>query len=189
MWVVVGLGNPGPDYEGTRHNVGYMVAERLVADHCPGPWRDKFEADVRRCRVDDTDVLFVRPRTYMNLSGRSVSAALRYFKAPVDRLVVVHDDLDQDLGRLKIVTKGGSGGHKGVDSIAESLGTDVFLRLKVGIGRPRYSEPVEEYVLGAFYSDQRDEAGEMISRGASAVEMLLLEGPARAMTRYHGRLR
>jgi len=129
--------------------------------------------------------LIARPLTYMNRSGQAVSGLMRYFKLSPEDLIVIHDDVDQEMGRLKIVLSGGPGGHKGVISIIEHLSGNGFRRIKVGIGRPRFNEPVEQFVLEGFYPDQREEAQALIDRAADACEAIVLAGDARAMSTFN----
>ncbi|MBU0516610.1 MAG: aminoacyl-tRNA hydrolase [Proteobacteria bacterium] len=188
MWLVAGLGNPGPKYERTRHNAGFMVLERLLVSPAAAG-RRRFEAKVNRIHIGRDEVVLVRPQTFMNHSGRSVGQAVRYYRVPLDRLLVVHDDLDVPFGRLKLVRGGGAGGHKGVSSTIAALGTDEFSRLRIGIDRPRFEESVERYVLSPFYEDQRAVAAKMIDLAADGVRSWLQEGPGATMNRFHGDLK
>ncbi len=198
MHLLVGLGNPGRQYEKTRHNVGFQVIDRFPGHHIDssaahhflrslsaGAEREKFQSLWREHRWGATHVLTVKPQTYMNLSGQAVQKWIAYYKIPLDHVLIVHDDLDLPLGRMKFAHGGGSGGHKGVDSIIRELGTKAFLRLKVGIGRPRYSEPVEEFVLNSFYSDETDQAGEAVEKAVMAVETWIREGISKAMNAFN----
>jgi PTH1 family peptidyl-tRNA hydrolase len=184
VWLVAGLGNPGPQYERTRHNVGFRVVERLLEGPAAGG-RRRFSALVGRGRIGGDEVIYLRPQTYMNRSGEAVGQAVRYYRLALDRLLVVHDDLDIPLGRLKLVTRGGAGGHKGVQSIIDALDEQEFGRLRVGIDRPRFGEPVEDYVLSPFYADQQAEAERMIDLAAAAVRSLIEAGPGATMNRFH----
>jgi PTH1 family peptidyl-tRNA hydrolase len=148
---------------------------------CPGQAR----CELATGSVGDCRLLLARPQTYMNRSGEAVAALLGYFRLTPAELIVVHDDIDQELGRLKIILGGGAGGHRGIISIVESLGTQDFRRVKVGIGRPRFAEEVEEFVLQPFYEDEREAARAAASRAASAVEVLISLGDGRAMTEFN----
>jgi PTH1 family peptidyl-tRNA hydrolase len=185
LWLVAGLGNPGPQYERTRHNVGFMVIDRLVGGSSPSG-RRRFEGLVNTGRIGGDEVIYLRPQTYMNRCGPSVAGAVRYYRLDLDRLLVVHDDLDITLGRLKLIRGGGAGGHKGVRSIIAALNTDRFSRLRIGIDRPRYEEPVEDYVLSPFYADQKQEADRIVDLAAEAVQSLIEKGPQATMNRFHG---
>ena len=136
MLLLVGLGNPGKKYEGTRHNIGFAVLDFLAGRHGFTLNQTRFSSRVGRGRIKGTDVLFARPQTFMNLSGQAVRQIIEYLDLSLDDLLVLHDDLDVELGRIKVAARGGSGGHKGVASIIESLGQDEFARIKVGVGRP-----------------------------------------------------
>jgi PTH1 family peptidyl-tRNA hydrolase len=186
--LVVGLGNPGPKYAGSRHNLGFAVAatlaERLSVKNfkkCPGG----APCELASAALEGTRLLLARPLTYMNRSGEAVAALLGYYRLGPDSLIVVHDDLDQELGRLKLVLSGGAGGHKGVISIAETLGTQEWRRVKVGIGRPRFAEDIEEFVLEAPYPDQRQDFAAAVERAADAVCGLITLGDSRAMSEFN----
>jgi PTH1 family peptidyl-tRNA hydrolase len=173
--LVVGLGNPGREYERHRHNVGRMVVEELGRRY-GASWRSKFSAGLGEIRIDGQKVALLRPETYMNESGRAVGAAARFFKAPLDALLVVHDEGDFDLGRLQVRAGGGLAGHNGLRSIAAQLGTQEFLRLRVGVGRPGRGDPrsLADFVLSNF--EPEDDAANIVSRAANAVEAIALEG-------------
>lgn len=185
--LVVGLGNPGPRYERTRHNLGFEVAAelaaRLAALFKRGPVAPACE--LASARWQEARLLLARPLTFMNRSGEAVAALLAYFRLGPEGLIVVHDDIDQELGRLKIVLSGGAGGHRGVASIAQHLGTQEWRRVKVGVGRPRFGEDIEEFVLEPFYEDQRALAADMVKKAAEAVLALLSHGDQRAMTQFN----
>lgn len=185
--VVVGLGNPGRRYDGTRHNAGFQVVDAL-ADHYGVRLQErKFPAQWAEAGVEGRTVLFMKPTTYMNRSGEAVYAMLHYFKIPHSRMLVIHDDLDMPLGRVKIVRAGGAGGHRGVTSIIERVGDGGFARLKLGIGRPRHGEPVEVYVLSGPEEDERDRFEKMVSHGAEAARAVLERGLEAAMNLYNTR--
>jgi PTH1 family peptidyl-tRNA hydrolase len=171
----VGLGNPGREYERHRHNVGRMVVEELGRRH-GASWRSRFSSGLANVRIDGQKLALLRPETYMNESGRSVGAAARFFKVPPDALLVVHDEGDFDLGRLQARAGGGLAGHNGLRSIAAQLGTQEFLRLRVGVGRPGRGDPrsLADFVLSDF--EPEDDAPNIVSRAADAVEAIALEG-------------
>lgn len=172
--LVAGLGNPGREYAGHRHNVGFMVADEIARRH-GGSWRAKFSGELSELRVDGARVALVKPMTYMNLSGRSVGAALRFFKLDPERLLVVHDEGDFDLGRLQARLGGGLAGHNGLRSVAEALGTQEFRRLRVGVGRPERGDPrpLADYVLSDFAPE--DDAQAIVARAADEVETVVRE--------------
>ncbi len=184
--LVVGLGNPGPQYAWTRHNLGFLVVAAL-AEHWRLPLnKSTLDANWGQGRVGGQTVVLAQPATYMNLSGRAVSRLLAYFKFTPAALVVVHDDLDVPLGRLKIVERGGPGGHKGVLSIINALDTEEFIRVKLGIGRPPAQMPTENYVLSHFSREEEESIAGLVERGAGAVDCLIREGLHAAQNRFHG---
>jgi peptidyl-tRNA hydrolase, PTH1 family len=173
--LVAGLGNPGREYAHNRHNLGWMVVEELARRH-DGSWRDKFNGRLAEIRIDGRRVVLLKPETYMNESGRSVQAAAAFFKVDPEHILVVHDEGDFDLGRLQARRGGGFAGHNGLRSIAGQLGTQEFLRLRAGVGRPERGDPrsLAEYVLSDF--EPHDDADAIVSRAADAVESVATEG-------------
>jgi peptidyl-tRNA hydrolase, PTH1 family len=182
--LVAGLGNPGREYERTRHNVGWLVADELARRH-GGSFRSKFSGRIAETRLDGLRLALLKPETYMNESGRSLGAAARFFKVEPEAVLVVHDDVDLEPGRLQARLGGGLAGHNGLRSIAQALGSQDFLRLRIGIGRPGRGDPrpVADYVLSAFEPDEDVE--ELLSRSADAVETLAREGLEQAQSRYN----
>src|ERR671931_901179 len=173
--LVVGLGNPGREYARNRHNVGWMVVEELARRH-GGSWRGKFSGQLAEVRIDGHKVALLKPETYMNESGRSVQAAARFFKVEPDAILIVHDEGDFDLGRLQARRGGGLAGHNGLRSIAQALGTQEFMRLRLGVGRPGRGDrrSVADYVLSGF--EPEEDAEGIVARAADAVEALLADG-------------
>ena len=182
--LIAGLGNPGREHSHDRHNVGWMVVEELARRH-DGSFRSKFNGRVAETRIADARVALLRPETYMNDSGRSISSAVRFFKVAPEGVLVIHDDVDLDVGRLQARAGGGLAGHNGLRSIAQVLGTPDFLRLRVGVGRPERGDrrPVADYVLSAFAPEH--DATEIVSRSADAVELLLAEGLDATQQRFN----
>jgi PTH1 family peptidyl-tRNA hydrolase len=182
--LVVGLGNPGREYAANRHNVGWMVADELARRH-GGSFRSKFSGQLAETRVDDARIAVLKPETYMNESGRSVGAAARFFKVEPDALLVVHDEGDFDLGRLQARRGGGLAGHNGLRSIAQALGTQEFLRLRIGVGRPERGDPrpLADYVLSDF--EPHDDAEAIVARAADAVETIVRDGLGAAQRSFH----
>ena len=182
--LVAGLGNPGRDHERDRHNVGWMVADELARRH-GGSFREKFSGRLADSRVGERRVALLKPETYMNESGRSIGAAARYFKVEPDALLVVHDDVDLEVGRLQARRGGGLAGHNGLRSIAQSLGTQDFLRMRVGIGRPGRGDrrDVADYVLAPF--EPGDDVDVIVGRSADAVELLLDQGLTATQQEYN----
>jgi PTH1 family peptidyl-tRNA hydrolase len=190
--LIVGLGNPGPRYVQSRHNVGFWCVNRLGRAHdIPLKTRARL-ATTGRGRLADHDVLFVKPRTFVNLSGRAVAALVgRYDVAPSD-LLVVYDDLDLPLGRLRVRARGSHGGHKGMKSIIEAIGSQDFPRIRIGIGRPHVGgrptydpEEVADYVLAPLTAADRRLLEETVGRATEAVSVILTEGVEAAMDRYN----
>ena len=182
MKLVVGLGNPGDRYRGTRHNVGWEALGELARRHAPGTKPESnFEAETVRCEIAGGPVLLVSPLTYMNLSGRSVAAAVRFHKlGPADALVVC-DDINLPVGRLRLRGGGSHGGQNGLRNIIELLGTDAFPRLRVGVGRPPGKMTAADYVLARFTDDDRVEIDLAVRDAADAVETWLADGLQAAM--------
>src|SRR5690348_1675789 len=184
--LVVGLGNPGREYERNRHNVGSMVVDELARRH-GGSWRSKFSGRVAEIRLDGHKLALLKPETYMNESGRSVSAASAFFKVAPDAVLVVHDESDLELGRLQLRLGGGLAGHNGLRSVAQHLKTQEFLRLRVGIGRPERGDPrpLADWVLANF--GPHEDAETLIAHAADAVEKLDAEGVEQAQIQVNRR--
>ena len=182
--LVSGLGNPGREYARTRHNVGWLVIDEL-ARRQGGSFRSKFSGQLAETRLDDLRIALLKPETYMNESGRSLGAAARFFKVDPDALLVVHDDVDLEPGRLQARLGGGLAGHNGLRSIAQALGSKDFLRLRIGVGRPGRGDrrSVSDYVLAPFAVEEDVE--ELVSRSADAVELMAREGLERTQARYN----
>jgi peptidyl-tRNA hydrolase, PTH1 family len=182
--LVVGLGNPGREYARHRHNVGWMVVDELAGRH-GGSWRGKFSGQLAAVRIDDHRVALLKPETYMNESGRAVSAAVRFYKLAPESILVVHDDGDLELGRLQLRLGGGLAGHNGLRSVARQLGTPDFLRLRVGVGRPERGDPrpLADFVLSDF--EPHEDAESLVARAADAVETLDADGVERTQQKFN----
>jgi PTH1 family peptidyl-tRNA hydrolase len=182
--LVAGLGNPGREYERTRHNAGWMVLEELARRH-DGSFRSKFSGQLAEMRLGDQKIALLKPETYMNESGRSLAAAARFFKVEPGALLVVHDDVDLEPGRLQARLGGGLAGHNGLRSIAQALGTNDFLRLRIGVGRPGRGDQrsVSDYVLSKF--DPETDVEALVARAADAVETIAAEGLEEAQRRFN----
>jgi len=181
MFLIAGLGNPGLRYRNTRHNIGFMVLRRWAELLNVRLGSRAFSAKGGRARVRARDIMLLCPQTFMNESGRSVRACADFFRIEAENILVAHDDLDLDLGRIKIVKNGGGGGHKGVLSIFQHLGTRAFNRVKIGVGRPRYNEPVDEFVLRPFYKDEEGIVEKVIEGAVQACELFVGQGVTQAM--------
>ena len=183
-WLVVGLGNPGPEYAGNRHNIGFMVADLLAGRMGARFKSHKSRNQVAEGRLAGRRVVLAKPLSFMNLSGGPVTALRDFYKVPVDRLVVVHDELDIDYAALRLKKGGGDNGHNGLKSLTKSLGPDYF-RVRAGVGRPPGRMDVADFVLKDFSSTERKELDWFVDRAADAVEALLTEGLERAQTTYN----
>ena len=189
VWVVVGLGNPGPTYAATRHNVGYAVVDELVS-RVGGRLRAhrSGRADVLegRLRVGGPRVVLGRGRTYMNESGGPVASLLAFYKVPAQRLVVVHDELDLPFGALRLKLGGGDNGHNGLRSVRGVLGTGEFHRVRLGVGRPPGRQSAADFVLAGYSTAERRDLPEQVGRAADAVELLVEQGLDAAQQRFNG---
>lgn len=184
--LVIGLGNPGPEYERTRHNVGFMVAD-LLAERIGGRFtvHKKSGADLLEARLDGRKVLIAKPRTFMNLSGRPVAALARFFSVPPTEVIVVHDELDLPFGSIRLKRGGGEGGHNGLRSVSQSLTTKDYLRVRFGIGRPPGRQDPADFVLKPFSSPERKELPVIVEQAADAVELLVRVGLEPAQNQLH----
>ena len=181
MLLLVGLGNPGAEYAGHRHNIGFMAVDEIVRRHGFGPWRKRFQASISEGAVSlptggSAKVLAIEPQTYMNLSGQSVGEALRFYKLTPDRMVVFHDDLDLAPGRLKVKRGGGAGGHNGLRSLDAHLGSD-YWRVRLGIGHPGDKNLVHSYVLHPFARDDSVWLEPLLAACADAFPHLAASAP------------
>lgn len=185
MKIIVGLGNPGPQYSATKHNVGFMVVDELARRWKITSWRDKFNAEVAEYRGGAETVLLVKPQTYMNLSGVAVGELCRFYKVSPEDVTVIFDDLDLPAGKLRLRMKGGSGGHRGIESLLIHLPQDSFGRIRIGIGRPPQGWEVADYVLSRFTADEEPVIKETLNRAADAVEAILKSGLTKAMNQFN----
>lgn len=188
MFLVVGLGNPGGKYAHNRHNVGFMVVDRLAERLRAPAFREKFSGVF--ARVASPDVVLLKPLTYMNLSGESVQAAMKFFKVSLPEVIVIHDELDLPFGDNRIKVGGGTAGHNGLKSMLQHCGGDGFARLRIGIGRPRSekgADAVVSHVLGDFSSSERTELPSVLDHAALGVESILDKGVAQAMNAFNAR--
>jgi len=188
-WLVAGLGNPDEAYAGTRHNVGFEVVDRLAGRWGSSGWTSRFHGRFASGEPPGLGctVLLLKPMTYMNLSGRSVQGAMTFYRVPPARTLVVHDDMDLEFGTLRLKDGGGTAGHRGLESIAAAVGTG-FLRLRVGIGRPRRHDAVD-HVLSPFTPEEAAVLPALLDQAAEMVERCLREGPQAAMNAFHRRRR
>ena len=182
-WIVAFLGNPGPKYENTRHNAGFMAGAAAQERFGVKMDRPRHRALTARCEIAGQGVLLMEPQTYMNLSGEAVGEAARFYKVPSEHVIVVSDEMALTPGSLRIRKSGSAGGHNGLKSIIAHLGTDQFPRIRLGIGEPEH-EPVD-WVLGKFTGSDAEAIADACKRAAAAIECYISEGPDRAMTKYN----
>jgi PTH1 family peptidyl-tRNA hydrolase len=185
-WLIVGLGNPGPEYAGNRHNAGRMVAELLAQRMGASFKRHRSRADIAEGTLAGVPVTIGIPRSYMNLSGGPVAALRDFYKIPPERIVVVHDELDVPFGEIRLKRGGGAGGHNGLRSVSASIGSPDYSRVRLGIGRPPGRMDPADFVLRDFSSAERKELPLLIERAADAVEALLRDGLEPAQNAFHG---
>jgi peptidyl-tRNA hydrolase, PTH1 family len=185
MYLILGLGNPGRRYQFTRHNIGFMVLEKIAAQWEVDLKQKSFDALWNRGKMAGINVLLAMPQTYMNLSGNAVRKLLAYFKADVNNLIVIHDDLDLPFGTVRLKTDGGNAGHKGLASIEETLGSSEFIRIRLGIGKPVDKSRIEGYVLEPFGKEERSVLPQIIQLAADAATEIVLSGMQTAMVKYH----
>lgn len=184
--VIVGLGNPGPRYEYTRHNAGFWVVDAIARGLHVTSWRRWMNSEVAKTSLEGTELLLVKPQTFMNVSGDAVQPLLRYYRLTPDDLLVVYDDLDLPAGSVRVRAEGSAGGHRGVQSLIVSLGTPQFARIRIGVGRPPKHMTSAEYVLQSLPKAQRDTYDETVETAAAAAGTWALEGTAAAMNKYNG---
>lgn len=187
--LVVGLGNPGPDYEGTRHNIGWDVLQELASRALPMPasfsTHKKTNCEIAQTRLADTPVVLARPRSYMNLSGGPVAAVAKYFSVAPTDVIVIHDEIDIDFGQVRLKRGGGEGGHNGLRSVSSSLGTRDYIRVRAGVGRPPGRMAVADFVLKRFSKLEEPDVPFLIQDAADAVELLLEHGLDTAQNQVH----
>lgn len=182
----MGLGNPGNKYENSRHNVGFMVIDRLASRLGISLSRPFFSSMTGQVYIDNKKILLVKPQTYMNLSGQSVAPIVKWYKLKPDDLLVIYDDMDLPAGSLRIRPKGGSGGHRGMESIIEHLGTNAFPRLRIGIGKPDSDgEDTIDWVLGGFSNREREIIESVKKKAVDAITLFVNEGINKAMNQYN----
>ena len=185
MKLIVGLGNPGPEYERTRHNIGFQVIDSLAQQHDIAVRKQKFEALYGMGEIGSERVILMKPQTFMNLSGQAVRPAMDFWKLELEDLLVLHDDLDFPLGTIRLVHDAGAAGHRGVTSIINELGRKEYHRIRLGVGRPEQGDPVS-YVLSPFRDEESQDLETLIQRGAEAASLWVTAGAAPVQQRYHG---
>ena len=185
-WLIVGLGNPGDQYENTRHNVGFRALDELAEIANVSVQKLKYKALTNTATVSGCKVLLMKPVTYMNLSGKAVGEAARFFKIPPEHVIVLSDDTSLPVGKLRIRKSGSAGGHNGLKSIIQHLGTDAFPRVKIGVGeKPHPDYDMADWVLGKFPPADKKVIDEMVQKAARAVEYYIKDGPEKAMGKFN----
>lgn len=187
-YLIVGLGNPGKDYEQTRHNVGFRVADELARRYGLAYGKKERKAVTATGIIRGKKIVLAKPQTFMNLSGEAVRSLLDFYKVELPRILVISDDLDIPLGTVRLRKSGSAGGQNGIKSVIQHLGTQEFSRLRFGIGRPPGKMQPKDYVLGVFQGDDAILAAQVVDRAADAVETWLTEGIELAMTRHNGNI-
>jgi PTH1 family peptidyl-tRNA hydrolase len=185
--LVVGLGNPGPEYAATRHNLGFLVVDELARRAENPPFREKFHGQLAEARVGAQSFKLLKPLTFMNVSGRSVRAAVTFYKLPLTEVVVVHDEIDLPFGEIRLKCGGGDAGNRGVRSVAAELGSPDFIRIRIGVGRPPpgFRGGAADFVLQGFAPAERAELAPLVTRAADAAELIASRGLATAMNQIH----
>jgi PTH1 family peptidyl-tRNA hydrolase len=182
---IVGLGNPGAEYEKTRHNAGFFVVDELARRWNAGAYQNKCKAWITEASVQGERVALIKPMTYMNLSGESVRAFMAYFKVKLEDAIIVYDDLDTEVGKIRLRYQGGAGGHNGIKSIIQHTGTQTFNRVRMGISRPRPGSAVADYVLSSFAKAEVPEVKRMVEDAAEAVEFALTHSFEQTMAKFN----
>lgn len=186
MYIIVGLGNPGQKYAKTRHNAGFEVIDRLADEYGISVTKIKHKALIGEGRVGTEKVVLVKPTTYMNLSGESVVSLYQFYKPDLDKLIVIYDDIDLDVGKLRIRKKGSPGTHNGMRSITQCLGTKEFPRFRVGVGKPDKGRDLADFVLSRVPKEQDEAMNEGFEKTAKAIDSMIREGIDMAMNKYNG---
>lgn len=185
-WLIVGLGNPGLQYENTRHNIGFMSVELLMKENDGAFNKHKFEAEYGECKIGKNRVLVVKPQTYMNNSGRAVTAICAFYKIPVENIIIISDDVSLDVGKLRIRRKGSHGGHNGLRDIFELLGTDDVTRIKIGVGKkPHPDYNLADWVLGKFPKEESENLENALKKSVLAIKEIMNRGVDSAMNKYN----
>ncbi len=184
--LIVGLGNPGPQYEKTRHNIGFMVVDAIAREHNIDLSKNKFNAFYGAGDIAQTPCVLLKPQTFMNLSGRSLVPALAFYQIPIKRVIVIHDELDIPYGQIRLKTGGGHAGHNGLRSIIELTGSADFMRVRMGIGRPKFGD-VSSFVLSPFQTDEQATLSDLCTQATTDIQTILQLGINQAMNQIHSR--
>lgn len=185
-WLIVFLGNPGPRYEMTRHNAGFMAADAMAKEKNVNINKARFKALTATCDIGDESVLLMKPQTFMNLSGDAVAQAAKFYKIPPEHVIVVSDEISLPIGKLRIRTKGSAGGHNGLKDIIAKLGTDAFPRIRIGVGAPPHPDyDMADWVLSSFKNQDAEDMLAAAARAAQAAQCYITQGADRAMNRFN----
>ena len=185
-WLIVFLGNPGPRYEMTRHNAGFMAADAMAKEKNLSINKSRFKALTASCDIGGESVLLMKPQTFMNLSGDAVSQAVKFYKIPPEHVIVVSDEISLPIGKLRIRTKGSAGGHNGLKDIIAKLGTDAFPRIRIGVGAPPHPDyDMADWVLSSFKNQDAEDMLAAAARAAEAAQSYITQGADRAMNRFN----
>ncbi|MBK9321859.1 MAG: aminoacyl-tRNA hydrolase [Bdellovibrionaceae bacterium] len=186
MWLIVGLGNPGNQYSLTRHNIGFMAVDYYLKGLNLSTPKSQFKAEIYQTKIVNQPVIFCKPQTYMNLSGESVQPLMGFYKVSLDHLIVIHDEIDQPFAQLKIQKNRGHGGHNGIKSISNLMGSSDYIRLRLGVGRPENPNvPVADYVLNKFTQEEFTTLPPFLNKACDAVESILVDGVQKASTKFN----
>lgn len=185
MKCIIGLGNPGKKYAQTRHNIGFLIVDELAKRNQEQLTKSKFKCNYEISHLHGEKVLYVQPQTYMNLSGEGIRPLLDFYKINVEDIIVIYDDLDLPVGKIRLRTKGGHGGHNGIRSLIDHLATKEFKRIRVGVGRPTTAQPIVDYVLQAFHKSEQEDVEHAIMMAADASEKWIETSFNDAMNQYN----
>jgi len=188
FYLIAGFGNPGREYRNTRHNVGFRLIDSMVSEFNTKLTKVQFKAMTGTIELDNARIILAKPQTFMNLSGQAVAALMLFYKIPLNKVLVAHDDIDLPLGTIRIRPGGGSGGQKGLASTIEKLGTQDFPRMRIGIGRPSGSQEAAGYVLQEFSNSDEKVLQDVLPQAVEAIKVFVAEGLDAAMTRYNGNI-
>lgn len=185
MKLIVGLGNPGTGYKNTRHNIGFLAANNIADRNCLIFKESSFNAQISAGTAYEESIIIAKPQTYMNLSGEAISAITKHYNLPSKDIIVIHDDMDIEFGRIKIKTRGGSAGHRGIESITHCLQSDEFLRIRVGIGKPADDAEPVDYVLQKFTKEENKTLDQVLDNINDCIDSIIKSGPETAMNKFH----
>ena len=185
MKIIVGLGNPGDEYAYTRHNIGFMTVDALARHYEVTNWKNKFDALIAEVKLNGETILLVKPQTYMNLSGSAVGQIFRWYKAELNDVIAIYDDMDLPVGKIRLRKRGSSGGHRGVESMLVHLGKEEFPRVRIGIGRPLAGWTVNAHVLANFTREEQDVIAKVVTDLVPAVESIVQDGIDKAMNKFN----